>query len=128
MKEAAIKGADRFLIVLVIGILLAVVLTSPSGPGIDSVRVYLDSPSGAGALIGQAVYGVSRPDIAALYGARFGLSGWELSWDTAGVASGVHQLYLYAHRTTNNAWSLMDPHLVIVAGGPTRWLPLMLRS
>lgn len=27
MKEAAIKGADRFLIVLVIGILLAVVIT-----------------------------------------------------------------------------------------------------
>ncbi len=38
---------------------------------IDSVRVYLDGPSGAGALTGQATYGFSRPDIAALYGARF---------------------------------------------------------
>jgi hypothetical protein len=42
---------------------------------IDSVRVYLDGPSGAGALIGQATYGFSRPDIAALYGARLGPSG-----------------------------------------------------
>jgi hypothetical protein len=104
----------------------AIDLTSTSGTGIDSVRVYLDGPSGA--LIGQATYGVSRPDIAALYGARFGPSGWELSWDTTGVASSVHRLYVYAHRTTNSAWSLMDPHLVIVAGGHARWLPLVLRQ
>lgn len=94
----------------------------------SAVCVYLDGPSGAGALIGQATYGVSRPAIAALYGARFGPSGWELIWDASGLAPGVHQLYLYAHRTTNDGWSVMDPHLAIVAGGPARWLPVVLSS
>lgn len=103
----------------------AIDLTSPSGTGIDGVRVYLDGPSGAGALIGQATYGVSRPDIAALYGARFDPSGWELAWDTAGLAPGVHRLHLYAHRTTDDGWSGMDPHLVVVPGGATVWLPVV---
>jgi hypothetical protein len=26
------------------------------------------------------------------------------------------------------AWSLMEPHMVIVAGGPTCWLPIVLRQ
>ncbi len=60
---------------------------------------------------------LARPDVAAHYGARFGLSGWELAWDTAGLTPGVHRLYLDVHRTTDNAWSLIDRHLVIVAGG-----------
>lgn len=67
------------------------------------------------------------PDIAAQYGARFGLSGWELAWDTTGLAPGVHRLYLYAHRTTDNAWSPMEPYLVVVPGGPARWLPIVSR-
>ena len=101
---------------------------SAAGAGIDRVDVYLDGPYGTGTIIGAATYGLDRPDVAAQYGARFGPSGWELVWDTAGIAPGVHRLYLYAHRTTNSAWSLMDPHLVIVAGGHGRWLPLVLRQ
>jgi hypothetical protein len=86
------------------------------------------APTAQGTIIGGATYGLDRPDIAAQYGARFGPSGWELAWNTTGLAPGVHRLYLYAHRTTDNAWSLMDPHLVIVPGGPTRWLPIVLRQ
>ena len=58
----------------------------------------------------------------------FAPSGWELAWDTAGVLPGVHQLYLYAHRSTDNAWSLMLPHLVVMRGGSMLWLPIMLHS
>lgn len=101
---------------------------SPTGTGIDLVHIYLDGPYGTGTIIGGATYGLDRPDIAAQYGERFGPSGWELAWDTAGLTPGVHRLYLYAHRTTGNAWSLMEPHLVIVLGGPARWLPLVLRQ
>ncbi|HSN73556.1 MAG TPA: SBBP repeat-containing protein, partial [Anaerolineae bacterium] len=100
---------------------------SAAGTGIDAVHIYLDGPYGVGTIIGAATYGLDRPDIAAQYGARFGPSGWELAWDTTGLAPGVHRLNLYAHRTADNAWSVMDPHLVIVAGGPTRWLPIVLR-
>ena len=38
-----------------------------------------------------------------------------------------HWLYIYAHRTTDNAWTLAPPHLVIVAGGRTIWLPMISR-
>ncbi len=100
---------------------------SPSGTGVDLVHIYLDGPYGAGTIIGGATYGLDRTDIAAQYGERFGPSGWELAWDTAGLAPGVHRLYLYARRTTDNAWSLMDPHLVVVAGGRTVWLSVVLR-
>ena len=106
----------------------AIDLRSPAGTGIDMVHIYLDGPYGTGTIIGGATYGLDRPDIAAQYGARFGPSGWELAWNTTGLAPGVHRLYLYAHRTTDNAWSLMDPHLVIVPGGPARWLPIVLRQ
>lgn len=105
----------------------AIDLASPSSTGIDRVSVYLDGPFGTGTLIGDPTYGINRPDIAAQYGARFGPSGWELAWNTAGLAPGAHQLYLYVHRTTDNAWSVMGPHLVVVPGGPTRWLPIVLR-
>ena len=106
----------------------AIDLGSSAGTGIDVVHIYLDGPYGTGTIIGGATYGLDRPDIAAQYGARFGPSGWELACDTAGLASGVHRLYLYAHRTTDNAWSAMEPHLVIVPGGPARWLPIVLRQ
>ncbi len=107
----------------------AIDLGSAVGTGINTVHIYLDGPYGTGTIIGGATYGLERPDVAAQYGARFGPSGWELAWDTtAGLAPGVHRLYLYAHRTTDNAWSLMDPHLVVVAGGHTLWLPVVIRS
>ena len=92
------------------------------------VHIYLDGPSGTGTLIGAATYGLDRPDIAAQYGARFGPSGWELSWDTTGLAPGVHQFYLYAHRTTDDVWSAMEPHLVIAPGGHLFWLPTVHRN
>jgi hypothetical protein len=101
---------------------------SAAGAGIDMVHIYLDGPYGTGTIIGGATYGLDRLDVAAQYGERFRASGWELDWDTTGLAPGVHRLYLYAHRTTDNGWSLMDPHLVVAPGGPARWLPIILRQ
>jgi hypothetical protein len=101
---------------------------SVTGPGVDAVRLYADGLTGAGTLIGNATYGLARPGLAPVYGAAFVHSGWELSWDTTGLAPGIHRLYLYAHRTTDNAWSAMDPHLVVAPGGPARWLPIVLRQ
>ncbi len=106
----------------------AIDLASATGTGIDMVHIYLDGPYGTGTIIGGATYGLDRPDVAAQYGERFRPSGWELAWDTTGLAPGVHRLYLYAHRTTDNVWSLMEPHLVVAPGGPARWLPIVLRQ
>ena len=102
--------------------------TSANGTGIDRVHIYLDGPYGTGTIIGGATYGLPRPDVAARYGERFGPSGWELVWNTIGVTQGVHRLYLYAHRTTDNTWSQMPPHLVVVSADHGFWLPLVIRS
>ena len=100
---------------------------STTGTGIDRVQIYLDGPYGTGTIIGTATYALDRPEIG-LYGDRFRYSGWELVWNASGLAPGVHRLYLYAHRTTDNAWSVMDPHLVIVRAAHGFWLPLGIKS
>lgn len=102
----------------------AIDLGSSSGTGVDAVHIYLDGPHGTGTFIGAATYGLNRPDVAAQYGTRFAASGWERTWDTTGVVPGIHWLYLYAHRTTANAWTTMPAHPVVVAGGHAAWLPL----
>jgi hypothetical protein len=102
----------------------AIDLTSSAGTGIDRVHIYLDGLYD----VGGATYGLDRPDIAARYGARYGPSGWELVWDASGATPGVHSLYLYAHRTTDDAWTVLSPHLVVVRGEHWIWLPLGIKS
>ena len=79
-------------------------------------------------MIGGATYGLARPDVAAQYGIRFGPSGWELAWNTSAIAPGVHTLTLYAHRTLDNRWSQMAPHLIVVRAGYITWLPIGYRK
>ncbi|MBK9092476.1 MAG: SBBP repeat-containing protein [Anaerolineae bacterium] len=99
----------------------AIDLNSGTGTGIDQVHIYLDGPYGTGHIIGAAQYGLSRPDVGNYYhDQRFTPSGWQLAWNTTGVTPGAHSLYLYAHRTTDNRWSLFGPHNITVAGPPTR--------
>jgi hypothetical protein len=106
----------------------AVDLNSQAETGVDGVDIYLDGASGTGTLIGHATYGLSRPDVAPRYGARFGPSGWELAWDTTGLALVAHTLHLYAHLTTNDTWSELPPRLVIVPRGQLVWLPLIAKN
>ncbi|MCB0206697.1 MAG: SBBP repeat-containing protein, partial [Anaerolineae bacterium] len=101
---------------------------SATGPGIDAVRLYLDGPSGTGTLLGDATYGLARPDVAAEYGTAFVLSGWQLTWDTTGLPFGLHQIYVNAQRTTDGAWTELPPHPVIVVGEHMFWLPTVRRN
>lgn len=105
----------------------AIDLGSAAGTGIDAVDIYLDGPSSSGTLIGHASYGLSRPDVGTRYGDRFDSSGWELTWDTTGLSFGVHKLYLYAHRTTDNSWSGMLPREFLVQKNRRVRLPLNVR-
>ncbi len=103
--------------------------SSVRGTGIDHLPIYLDSPYATGDYLGEATYGLERPDVAVLYGACFDPSGWELVWDTGGIMPGVHALYLYVHRTTDDAWSELPPHIVIVTRKHAYWLlPIALRT
>lgn len=69
---------------------------SASGTGVDAVEVYLDGEAGAdGTYLGQATYGLARPDVAShLGGSRFNLSGYAM---VTNVTPGPHTVYVYAH-------------------------------
>jgi hypothetical protein len=66
------------------------------GTGVDRVEIYLDGERDAGgARLGQATYGLQRPDIAAHLGSQqFLLSGYALQTT---VSPGPHTIYVYAH-------------------------------
>ena len=82
--------------------------SATSGTGVDMVHIYRDAPAGqpGSAPVGAAAYGGARPDVGAVYGSQFTNSGWNFLWDTTGVPSGSHTLYVYAHSTADNAWKL----------------------
>jgi hypothetical protein len=65
------------------------------GTGVDRVEVYVDGERNAGGtLLGQATYGLQRPDVAANLGSQqFLLSGFALQ---ATVSPGPHTIYVYA--------------------------------
>lgn len=74
--------------------------------GVDRVQVYLDGGVGRGTLLGEAVYGGARPDVAAaLGGAHFTSSGWTFQWNTAGVPEGRHIVHVVAHSALSNLWT-----------------------
>jgi hypothetical protein len=74
----------------------AVAAEHAGGPGVDRVEAYLDGPRGTGALLGTAVYGLDRPDVAlARRDPALAASGWMLD---VSLPPGARTLYLYAHR------------------------------
>ena len=92
--------------------------TARSGTGVDRVEVYLDGERDAGGTrLGQATYGLQRPDIAAHLGSQqFLLSGYALQ---ATVSPGPHTIYVYAHpsdQPPDEGWSA--PTTLAVLVGP----------
>ncbi len=86
-----------------------------SGTGVDAVHVYAypsdssGAPTGPPALGQVAGYGVSRPDVGAVYGSRFTNSGYSV--DIAGLPAGYYHLVVYARSTVTGTWN--DSHRVI---------------
>ncbi|MCL4458475.1 MAG: S8 family serine peptidase [Chloroflexi bacterium] len=67
---------------------------SPSGTGINAIRLYLDGTACSGTLLGTASYGLPRPDVAAIYGPKFQNSGWSFTWDATTTTLGQHTLLI----------------------------------
>ncbi len=64
--------------------------------GVTAVQVYADAPRDkGGTLIGDATYGLARPDLGANLGANFEAAAFELKWDP-GTQTGPRTLYVYA--------------------------------
>jgi len=65
--------------------------------GIESVEIYLNGPKGFGKFLGEADYGIKRPDVAAVYNnAAYTNSGYIIYFDGSGLEGGrENTLYIY---------------------------------
>ncbi len=84
----------------------AVDLTSPAGPGVTEVHVYLDGYGNepGHTFIGRAEYGNSRVDVAQQFNdVRFARSAFSLSWDASTAGQGPHTLVVLFR--TRCGWS-----------------------
>lgn len=74
-------------------------LRSPTTTGVDVVHVWAFPPNGAPAIfLGDAPANQYRPDLAAIYGPRFGPSGYSV-YVTAPLPRGLYTVGVYAHST-----------------------------
>jgi polysaccharide biosynthesis protein PslG len=87
---------------------------STTGTGVDRVRVLVDD-----VYRGDAQYGLSRPDVAASYGARFDPTGYRYSLDLTGLAAGTHYVEARAHSTVNGVEARYIHSIVIPAAAPS---------
>jgi hypothetical protein len=66
-----------------------------AGTGVAAVHVYaFPTTGGPGVFLGQASYGVSRPDIGAIFGAQFTNSGFSLN--ATSLSPGMYRIDVYA--------------------------------
>ncbi|HET6317663.1 MAG TPA: cellulase family glycosylhydrolase, partial [Chloroflexota bacterium] len=76
-------------------------LAATTTSGVDGVQIFVD-----GAFAGDAVYGRSRPDIAAGFGMPNLInSGFLFMLDTRTVGGGSHAIEARAHSSESNAWT-----------------------
>jgi hypothetical protein len=75
---------------------LSLIAPPGGGTGVTSVDVYAQPfPSGPPRFIGVATYGISRPDVAAIFGAQFQPSGWQIV--VRGLPEGYFTIFAVAH-------------------------------
>ena len=90
------------------------------GTGIKGLRVYLDGPKGQGTYVGEVVYGLERPDVAAALGdERLTFSGYTQTFALRGVQPGSHTLYLYAVASEDGEWLAGTRSFVLAGAGPS---------
>src|SRR5262249_39712641 len=67
------------------------------GTDVDGVELWLDGPRGAGTWLGEATYGLPRPDIAdRINNPDARLSGFTADLDIAAIEPGPHELFAIA--------------------------------
>ncbi len=78
---------------------------SAAGPGIDAVHVWAFPTTGASPIfLGAAAYGRPRSDLAALFGAPYLNSGYQLT--VRGLTPGAYTLTAFGHNTRTGAFSV----------------------
>lgn len=91
---------------------------APSGTGIDAVNLYACHWHNCNGWIwsDDAVYGISRPDVAAFLGAQFTNSGYQESVN--GLPANEYELRTYAHVVMTNGWIMSSVHLYVNLSAP----------
>jgi hypothetical protein len=79
-------------------------LAALSGTGIDAVHVWAYPASGSPVFLGAATLGFSRPDVAAIYGAQFGASGYSLT--SSILPAGDYVIAVLARSTLTGSFSV----------------------
>jgi hypothetical protein len=90
-----------------------------TGTGVDAVHVWAYKDPGSNTppvFVGAATYGVSRPDVGSLYGARFTPSGYALR--VRGLTAGRYSLAVFSHSTATGTFNHLLTRLVTVEAGP----------
>jgi glucose/arabinose dehydrogenase len=97
---------------------------SAPNPGIGTIHVWAFSSTGQARFLGVATYGLSRPDIAAIYGPQFTASGYSI--EIKGLAPGDYLIGLYAWVNAAQNFTVMgslavtiDPSGMIAVDLPT---------
>src|SRR5215471_2470672 len=88
---------------------------APSGTGIDEVDVWAIPPSGPLIFLGTAALGVTRPDVAASFGARFATAGFNLTV-TAPLAPGAYTLAVFGRRASTGTFDIVDQVPIAIRG------------
>ena len=73
--------------------------SAQNSTGITAVHVYDGPANGQANFIGQATYGIPRPDVANKLGGRAGFtnSGFTTDFDASKLSPGLHNIYVYAN-------------------------------
>jgi hypothetical protein len=88
-----------------------------TGTGVDSVAVYAYPATGAPVLLGQAVLGESRTDVAGTYGPQFLAAGFSLRTTTV-LPVGTYTVVAFAHSAISGEFASRDAGVTVVAPTP----------
>jgi len=88
-----------------------------SGPGVDSVTVYAYPGAGNPVLLGTAVRGEPRADIAAAYGSQFSAAGFSLRTDVV-LPAGTYTVVAFAHSAVTGEFVSRDAGVTVAAPPP----------
>ena len=111
--DAPVSGATVLPPFLVGG--WALDLSASGGSGIDAVHVWAAPVSGSPVFLGAAEMNVTRPDVAAVYGAQFQQSGFNVVATTA-LSPGAYVLYVYARRQSTGSFDIVGQVAVTLRG------------
>jgi uncharacterized repeat protein (TIGR03803 family) len=81
-------------------------LGAATGTGVNQIHVWALPTSGApGAFLGEAAYGIARPDVGSVFGTQFTSSGYTLTVNTAALPPNQYYIVVFSRSTVTGTFS-----------------------